>query len=161
MKHLLLIFLSYFLSNQSWACSFIPGYAEPRISSVNTVNAAPYKPLVSISSIVRGRDDGNHGSCSDAGMIVLKFEDENSPSKTAYKLKVTDSDLFSDIFPSYPITFSSDGMRNREMFFVWYDLGKTKNKALVFTLEVIAVSHSGKESESFELKINMKPAQSG
>lgn len=48
-----------------------------------------------------------------------------------------------------------------EMYFVWFDLGETQGKEMDFTLEIIAVSPSGKESEPFQLVVHEALRKSG
>ena len=104
--------------------------------------------------VQRGVDDGNGGSCSDAGTIVVQFKDANPVHKTEYRFKVLDNELFSDIFPDEPIAFTGFYRNNREMFFVWFDLGKTRTEKLDFSLEVTAVSLSGEESEPSKVVVS-------
>jgi len=82
------------------ACSFAPGYEPLRVSSAYQSKFVPDKPYALISSVRRGFDDGNGGSCSDAGILTVKIDDSNPAHKTAYKFKVLDNELFSSIFPS-------------------------------------------------------------
>ncbi|WP_218398525.1 hypothetical protein [Alteromonas lipotrueae] len=107
----------------------------------------PTKPIVSVVSVNRGSDDGNGGSCSDAGIIVLRFEDDNSINKTSYRFKVLDSNFFSDVFPSEAVTFAPLKRNKREMYFVWFDLAESSPEKLDFKLQIVAVSASGQESE--------------
>ena len=149
---LLLSLISIF--NPAIACSFVPGYEPLRVTSAYQSNFVPDKPYALISSVRRGLDDGNGGSCSDAGILTIKIDDSNPTHKTAYKFKVLDNELFSSIFPSEPVMISPLEIKTGEMFFVWFDLGETKGKKMNFTLEIVAVAPSGTESEPFELAVN-------
>ncbi|TAP41294.1 hypothetical protein [Alteromonas sp. KUL49] len=142
-----LLFCTLFFCGHACACSFAPGYDFVRPSSVQNGNVIPLKPIVSVVSVHRGTDDGNGGSCSDAGMIVIKFEESNSPNKTAYRFKVLDSEFFSEVLPKEEVTYTSYNRSKREMYFVWFDLGESRPETIGFTLELTAVSASGKESE--------------
>lgn len=146
MKISIILLFTFVLSSKSFACSFAPGYQFFKSTSTYLGDSIPVKPIVSVVSIQRGFDDGHGGSCSDAGIITLKFEDSNSIYKTAYRFSVVDSELFSGVFPEEAVTFAYPERNKREMYFVWFDLGETRPEKLSFKLEVTAVSASGHES---------------
>lgn len=149
---LLLILISIF--SPAIACSFAPGYEPLRVSSAYQSNFVPDKPYALITSVRRGYDDGNGGSCSDAGILTIKIDDSNPANRTAYKFKVLDNEAFSSIFPSEPVMIAPLERESSEMYFVWFDLGETQGKEMDFTLEIIAVSPSGEESEPFQLVVH-------
>ena len=152
---LLLSFIS--ILNPAIACSFAPGYEPLRVSSAYQSNFVPDKPHALVTSVRRGYDDGNGGSCSDAGILTIKIDDSNPSNKTAYKFKVLDNEVFSSIFPTEPVMISPLERESEEMFFVWFDLGETQGKEMRFTLEIVAVSPTGAESEPFQLVVNEAP----
>jgi hypothetical protein len=160
MKIKILLLYALLFSSKSIACGFAPGYELPRLSSIYETDKVPVKPVVSVISIHRGSDDGNGGSCSDAGIIVLRFEDDNSINETAYRFKVFDSSFFSEIFPSDAVTYTSLERNKREMYFAWFDLGQSRPEKLDFKLQIVAVSASGKESEP-ELVVVSESSKNG
>ena len=147
-----LLFVFFFTSNAN-ACSFNQGYEPFRTSSSYQSASIPKKTNASVISIERGFDDGNGGSCSDAGIIRVKIHDENPINRTGYKFRVVDNELFSNLFPSEPVIASALNRSENEFVFVWYDLGETHNQEMKFTLEITAVSYFGNESEPFQLLI--------
>ncbi|MCW8108482.1 hypothetical protein OPS25_08240 [Alteromonas ponticola] len=151
------IFLALFLlvfSNQSLACSLALGYEPFRTSPTYLSGKQPEAPVASVTSIQRGFDDGNGGSCSDAGIITIKVDGANSIGTTGYKFRVKNDDVFANIFPSEPVKISSYRAKDRELSFAWYDLGSTQNQTIDFVVQIVAVSHSGVESEPFDLLVS-------
>lgn len=153
MKLLTVLLCVLFCTSYAEACSINQGYEPFRMSSSYQSASIPKKTNASVISIERGFDDGNGGSCSDAGIVRVKIHDENPINRTGYKFRVVDNDLFSNVFPSETVIASALNRSENEFVFVWYDLGETHNKEMKFTLEITAVSYFGNESEPFQLLI--------
>lgn len=152
-KTLLLItlFLSYTTAN---ACSFAPGYDEFLPNPLYKGKSHPLAiPYASVESIKRGYDDGNRGSCSDAGIITIKFKNENPAKVTGYKLKIVSGTFENHVIPDYEVTPSRYNINENSMSFVWLDGSYNNQEQIDFVLQIIAVSPEGGESEPYHLKI--------
>jgi hypothetical protein len=151
----ILLFITLVLSHSTAiACSFAPGYDEFLPSPLYKKKNHPLAiPKASVESIKRGYDDGNGGSCSDAGIIKIKFENENPIRATGYKLKIISGTFESHVIPDYEVMPSRYNPSENSMFFVWLDGSYNNQEKIDFVLQIIAVSPEGDESEPYNLKI--------
>jgi hypothetical protein len=99
MSRILLLVISL-LAFKSEACSFAPAFDDFVISQSTLVVAS--KPNFSVASIHRGTDDGNHGSCSDAGFIELKLGVTPS-NEQGYVFKIVEGNFEDQLFNESPV----------------------------------------------------------
>lgn len=103
------------------ACSFAPGYtaARPSLEWSTPRGPRPPKPAARVVSLKRGFDDGNGGSCSDAGVLTIGVTPDEDTSGYLLKLvkgRFPDQVTFPDYYIS-PIRIKGGvGFR-----FVWLD----------------------------------------
>jgi hypothetical protein len=111
-------------------------------------------PKASVASIKRGYDDGNRGSCSDAGIIKIKFESGNPIRATGYKLKILEGSFESHVIPDYEVMPSRYYSSGNSITFFWLDGSYNDQESINFVLEIIAVSPEGDQSKPYKLRIN-------
>ena len=154
MRNILLLITLFLLHNTANACSFAPGYDEFVPSPLYKKKNHPLAtPKASLESIKRGYDDGNRGSCSDAGIIKIKLENENPVRATGYKLKIVSGTFESHVIPDYEVMPSRYNPSENSMSFIWLDGSHNNQEEIDFVLQLIAVSPEGLESEPYNLKI--------
>ena len=153
MKKIILVLLLLVTCLDAGACSFARGFEEfiPKPSRKPN-DRTPNAPVAKIVEIKRGFDDGNGGSCSDAGVISIQFEKINPVDSTGYKFKITSGIFNSHVFPSGSVMPSHFGQDNT-MFFVWLDGSKNYQEPIDFTLEIIAVFANENESQPYYLDV--------
>lgn len=134
----------------SYACSFAQVTENFEITGIGTV--APKKPSFKVLNIERGTDDGNLGSCSDAGILTL-YQNEPYQDNVGYKFEVVSGNLDDTIFQSDAIKAVSSLEKEHLYKFVWLD-GSTKvQEPIDIKIKVIAVSVSGTESEPSYIEV--------
>ena len=154
MRSILLFIPLFLIHNTANACSFAPGYDEFVISPLYKKKNHPLAlPKASLESIKRGYDDGNRGSWSDAGIIKIKFENENPVRATGYKLKIVSGTFETNVIPDYEVMPSRYYPSGNSMSFIWLDGSYDNQESIDFVLQIIAVSPEGGESEPYNLKI--------
>jgi hypothetical protein len=142
----LLAIVGAFVAQPAFACSVGPGYEAFRVAPKllrPTMTLAP-APDVAVETIERGYDDGGRGSCSDAGVLVLKV-----PSDVlGYRFELVAGSL-DDVFP--------DGyVRTRErgrLRFVWLDGEHDWQESIDVLLKITTLSATGVVSEPTLLRI--------
>jgi hypothetical protein len=130
----------------AFACNLGPGYeafgAGPTLLRP-TMTLAP-APDVTVETIERGYDDGDGGSCSDAGILVLTVPSD----ALGYRFELVAGSL-DDVFP--------DGyVRTRErgrLRFVWLDGGHDWQESIDVLLKITTLSATGAVSEPTLLRI--------
>ncbi len=100
MSRFLLLLLNI-LAFEVTACSFAPAFDDFVISENSSDEVT--KPTFKVDSIHRGTDDGNHGSCSDAGFINLKLE--TLPSHEQVRISVNPIGRFGFIRSLFHLLF--------------------------------------------------------
>jgi hypothetical protein len=143
----LLAIVGAFVARPAFACSVGPGYEAFRVVPKllrPTMTLAP-APDVAVETIERGYDDGDGGSCSDAGVLVL-----TAPSDAlGYRLELVAGSLDDDVFP--------DGyVRTRErgrLRFVWLDGEQDWQESIDVLLKITTLSASGVVSEPTLLRV--------
>jgi len=151
MKTLIVIIL-LILSNKINACSFVQMIEEFKVNNAVKTKTIPTKPYFKFISIKRGSDDGNGGSCSDAG--ILSLEQINKPKlSTGYIFEIIEGIYKDKIFYSNPIV-ATQGFKEKGLYnFVWLDKSRIK-EPLEFKVKITAVSESGDKSEPQILQIS-------
>jgi hypothetical protein len=147
---LLFVFIAS-ISPASLACSFGAGYTvaqPPNWQYRREGGKEPLPPSITILTLKRGFDDGNAGSCSDAG--VLELEIRGFDSKEVWGLRF---ELVSGAFPDFviPIEYVLPICEDeRRIFrFAWLDLprGQTHASLVDARIAVRQISYDGLESE--------------
>ena len=149
MSRILFLVLSL-LAFKSGACSFAPAFDEFVISQSTVVVAS--QPNFSVASIHRGTDDGNHGSCSDAGFIELKLK-TTPTNEQGYIFKIVEGKFEDQLFNESPVVPSKFMDDNKLYSFLWLDGSNEEQEPINITVEIIAVSQSGDKSKPQLLKI--------
>jgi|TARA_B110000211_G_scaffold158508_1_gene179461 hypothetical protein len=145
-----LFLLLNILAFKAAACSFAPAFDEFVISENSSDKVTT--PTFRVDSIHRGTDDGNHGSCSDAGFINLKLEALPSHEQ-GYIFKIVEGKFEDQLFYESPVV-PSKFMENEKLFsFLWLDGSNKEQEPINITVQIIAVSRSGNKSEPQRLKI--------
>lgn len=111
----------------------------------------PGKPNFEVKGIKRGSYDGNHGSCSDAGMIT--FVNLSSDTDIGYKFAIVEGTFEDTIFgdnPIVPSTFVNEG----EFTFRWFDGHTDDQEPIEITVEITPVSKSGSTGEPARLVVS-------
>lgn len=138
------------LNTNALACSFAPSLISFEQSSEQ--NIEPIKPSFKVLNISRGEDDGNHGSCSDAGHIALQLESLPKVEQ-GYRFEIIEGEFEDNLFLDIPVVPSSYVEDKRNYYFTWFDGSSNEQEPFDITVKVIAVSKSGKESEAQLLRI--------
>tara|TARA_R110002060_G_scaffold77663_1_gene89413 strand:+ start:419 stop:907 length:489 start_codon:yes stop_codon:yes gene_type:complete len=162
MRFYFLVLVLFSCSFNAISCSIAPGYQEffPKPYYRNK-NITPSLPVAKVVSITRGHNDGNGGSCSDAGIIKIQFDKVNPVANTGYKLKIVKGKFEESVIPTKEIMPSTFTSIDNSMFFVWLDGGDNTQSPIDFTLEIVAISPEGLESEPFYLQISDSGGKSG
>jgi len=136
-----------FAAQPAFACSFGPGYEAFRVAPRvlrPTMTLAP-APDVAVETIERGYDDGNRGSCSDAGVLVLTVPSD----ALGYRFELVAGSLDDEVFP--------DGyVRTRErgrLRFVWLDGEQDWQESIDVLLKITTLSATGVVSEPTLLRV--------
>ena len=121
----------------AFACSFAgQGYtaAIPGFGWSIPKGARPPKPIAKVVSPKRGYDDGNGGSCSDAGVLTIGVKP--GPETTGYLLKLVKGKFPDEVeFPDYyiwPIHIKSGW----GFVFVWLDWSYQTESAKPINVEI-------------------------
>jgi len=111
----------------------------------STEEIQPIKPTFVVNHIGRGEDDGNHGSCSDAGMISLKLN-EKPPLKQGYIFEIVEGEFEDSLFDGTPVIIN-DLIENKSTYsFIWFDGNSDEQEPINIKVKIIAVSNSGHKS---------------
>ncbi len=149
MSRIILLVLNLVAFN-AIACSFLPAFDDFVITDSSAVKAT--KPNFTVDSIHRGTDDGNHGSCSDAGFIELKL-DTVPLHEQGYIFKIIEGKFEDQLFYESPVVPSKFIDSKKLYSFVWLDGSSEEQEPINITVQIIAVSRSGNKSEPQILKI--------
>ena len=139
------------------ACSFAPGYRDFALSSTRVPNTGPTPPDpdVSLLSVERGYDDGNGGSCSDAGVITLEVGVTDFDPNIGYIVAVESGNFPKGVLPDGIISPVNLADGRMGFYFVWgdfSDLGYGK-ESIDAVLLVRSVSSTGIESDAIKIQI--------
>ncbi|WP_441002449.1 hypothetical protein [Pseudocolwellia agarivorans] len=150
MGKLLILCLNLIVFN-SFACSFAPVFDEFITTDVALIKAS--SPRFSLESIHRGTDDGNHGSCSDLGIIKLKI-DTIPVHEQGYIFKIVKGRFEDQLFLDSPVVLSKF-IQNKQLYsFMWFDGSNEVQEPINITIQITAVSLSGDKSEPQVLNIS-------
>lgn len=138
--------------NFAFACSFARGYEE-FLYIPTEEGGAPNKPKPSVVSIKRGFNDGNFASCSDAGILVISFNEDNPRQNTGYVFELVDGSFDDRVFPDTIVSVASDREAKNEVMFVWLDGSRNYQEAIDVKVKIKAISITGVESEPTTLHI--------
>jgi hypothetical protein len=106
-----------------------------------------------VESLKRGYDDGNYASCSDAGVLTLRFTDGNPRRTTGYSLRIVEGKFEENVIPIGYIMPSDSTTQNDTIQFIWLDGSKNYQEPIDFKIEVMAVSIKGVQSEPYILHV--------
>jgi hypothetical protein len=98
----LLILPLLLISINTLGCSFIPTKMAFKTSSIEKIE--PIVPTFELNHIGRGEDDGNHGSCSDAGVISLKIK-ETPSIEQGYIFEIIEGTFEDTLFDTEPVYY--------------------------------------------------------
>lgn len=154
MKKILVILL--LVPSFADACSFARGWnhflVEPRYGAEET---KPELPIVEVSEITRGYNDGNYASCSDAGVIILKVA--NTPiGELGYTFSIENGEFEDAVFPEG--VFSP--LENGEIFFVWLDGSVDHQEAFDLSVRVHSVNKQGVYSDPVFIRVSHEGGRS-
>ena len=151
MKQIATIFITLFLTETLMACSFGPMFNSFIENPSYRSEIKPSTPIFEIKGIKRGYEDGNGGSCSDAGMISLAPKEiANKVGATvAYVFKLIEGDFEDDLFPQNPIFSNTGG----NFTFIWLDGSNEHQEPIDIKIEIRAVNPKGIRSEPQYLHI--------
>jgi len=151
MMKIAITFIALFFTQVTWSCSFGSRFNSFLKDPSYRSDKKPSAPIFEVKYIKRGYDDGNGGSCSDAGMITLAPKE--NPNKfgvtVAYTFKLVEGEFDDSIFPREPV-FSRNG---KNFTFIWFDGSKVHQEPINIKIEIRAISPSGVESEPSYLRI--------
>jgi len=140
----LLVFLLLLISINTLACSFMPTKMTFKISSIEKVE--PITPTFEVNHIGRGENDGNHGSCSDAGVISLKIK-EISSIEQGYIFEIIEGTFEDTLFDTEPVIIN-DLIEDKSTYsFIWFGGSSQEQEAINIKVKIIAVSRSGHKSD--------------
>jgi hypothetical protein len=128
------------------ACSFAPGYKvfQPRPSLRAESVLAP-APKVTVDKITRGHKGDAAGTCSDAGILVLKV-----PSNAlGYSFEIVEGAFDDVVFPEGFVQPTEAGL----LRFVWLDGNTNVQEPIKVVVKVTTMSVDGKWSEPSLLRI--------
>lgn len=146
-----LLLLLNILAFEVTACSFVPAFDDFVISENSSDEVT--KPSFKVDSIHRGTDDGNHGSCSDAGSIVLKLK--NIPTiEQGYIFELVEGTFEDTLFSDKAITLADFLEEKDKYYFVWFDGNSEEQEAFDIKIKITAVSESGIKSEPQYLNVS-------
>lgn len=146
--------LLLFMPHHSYACSFSEGYTSFYAAPQLTLRSKPpEKPNLEVSYIKRGFDDGDGGSCSDAGIIILRVLDDNPKFATGYKFEVVDGSFEDSLFPESFITQPTRPLVHGDFMFVWFDGPRNIQESIDLRVKATAMNLQGIESEPFVFQI--------
>jgi hypothetical protein len=131
----------------AFACSLGPGYeafGAGLTLSRPTMMLAP-APDVTVETIERGYDDGDGGSCSDAGVLVLTVPSD----ALGYRFELVAGSLEEDVFPSGYVRTRERG----RLRFVWLDGEHDWQESIDVLLKITTLSATGVVSEPTLLRI--------
>ena len=149
MNRVLVLILSLF-SFETLACSMMPTSKYFEVTGQGTTE--PVTPAFELDRVQRGTDDGNHGSCSDAGTIILKLK--NMPNiEQGYIFELVDSTFEDILFSNKAITLADFLVDKDKYYFVWFDGNSEEQEAFDITIKITAVSRSGVKSDPQYLKV--------
>jgi hypothetical protein len=145
-KAIALVILSAVPLASSYGCSLMRGYARFELGPVlRPSNVLLPAPAVSVVSIERGYNDGDSGSCADAGILVLKV-----PSNAyGYRFELVEGAFDDVVFPDYFVRPIGGG----ELRFVWLDGRRNYQEPIKVVVRVTAISSTGAVSEPSVLPI--------
>ena len=145
------------ISLDALACSFAPGYRTFELSSTRPPNAgpAPSTPSLSVHSITRGTDDGNHASCSDAGVLTVSLNDPESAQDVGFLFELESGSFPDKVLPDEIIAPIELADGSFGFYFVWLDLpaGSSDVAPINVAVSVRAVSPTMVESAKVFLEI--------
>lgn len=154
MNRFLFALIVLVISIDSNACSFAPGYQDFLVMpAYENQGSAPNIPKVEVAEILRGYDDGNFASCSDAGTIRLRFTDGNVYHKTGYSFKVIEGTFEDEVFPEGYVMPPTSLKSENEVMFVWLDGSNSYQEPIDIKVEITAMSYRGIESKPYVLHI--------
>ena len=144
-------------SNIANACSFLPGYnvGEPFSDVKIPKGVIPKPPVISKFTITRGYDDGNGGSCSDAGILRIVLGKSEGVYIQSYEIRVASGSLPEHLIPEFfitPIRFASG---EQGFDFYWLDMpqGSTELKVIDAVLEIRQLTYGGRLSEPSYVRV--------
>lgn len=141
--HKLIGLLLFSLSINSLACSFMPTKEVFKTSAVEKVE--PNIPSFELSHIGRGEDDGNHGSCSDAGVISLTLK-KIPLNEQGYIFEIVEGSFEDTLFDSAPVIIN-DLIEDKSTYsFIWFDGNSDEQEPINIKVKITAVSKSGHQS---------------
>jgi len=144
-------FIALFFTQVTWGCSFGPRFNSFLEDPSYRSDKKPSAPIFEVKGIKRGYDDGNGGSCSDAGMITLSpLEDPDKFGVTvAYTFKLVEGEFEDSLFPQEPVS----SRIGTSFTFIWFDGSNEHQEPINFKIEIRGVSPSGVKSEPSYLQI--------
>tara|TARA_B100000929_G_C15297931_1_gene349308 strand:- start:110 stop:598 length:489 start_codon:yes stop_codon:yes gene_type:complete len=139
----ILLFSVCFVYFKASACSLAPMLNQFDIQP-NEIAEQASKPSFTVSGIHRGTDDGNHGSCSDAGVITLKLQ--KAYPNQGYIFEIVDGEFEDLLFNNFPVT-PSEFVEDKSIFsFIWFDGSSIEQEPFSIKVKIIAVSRTGNKS---------------
>lgn len=150
------VLLSTFAASDANACSPMRGYKIVKpVSYPYREDFIPPPPHVVVEKLTRGFDDGNPGSCSDGGSLMLVVDDRPHPDVIGYTFRIRSGSFPDDVFPDAVLAPVDLGHGKLGFTFWWLDWlqGQRRSVPIDVTVEVRRVAGSGKESEPLLLHI--------
>lgn len=142
----------------AWACSFAPGFevAQDSFTNVSVIDERLRPPEVQLGFLQRGFDDGQGGSCSDAGILRVELLDAKADSNDSFLFEITDGSLPESLIPDVALKPVEMSEGKHGFFFVWLDLpwGQSSVEPIEATLAVHRVSEYGAMSVPRYLRIS-------
>ncbi|WP_105168164.1 hypothetical protein [Pseudoalteromonas sp. T1lg23B] len=150
MNRILVLILSL-ITFDALACSMMPTSKYFEVTGKGTTE--PVKPVFEVDGVHRGTDDGNHGSCSDAGSIVLKLK--NVPTiEQGYIFELIEGTFEDTLFSDKAITLADFLEEKDKYYFVWFDGNSEEQEVFDIKIKITAVSESGIKSEPQYLNVS-------
>lgn len=148
MKQAITILIVVF-SSPTWACSFARTTEPFEVDAPGSIE--PRRTEFEVAEIVRGSDDGNPHSCSDAGVITLKALDP--PSETGFIFEVVKGEFEDRLFTQEPIT-PADFKEPGEFTFIWLDGSSYEQEPFDIVVQVTPISRTGNVGQPTTLNVS-------
>ena len=139
------------------ACSFAPGYRTFELSGTQLPGSGspPTTPSLSVVSIVRGTDDGDYASCSDAGILFVSIDDPEAAQDLGFLFELEHGSFPDAVLPEEIVAPVELADGSFGFFFVWLDLpaGSSDVEPIDVRVSVRAVSSTMLEGQKVFLDI--------
>ncbi|WP_157960519.1 hypothetical protein [Marinimicrobium alkaliphilum] len=144
-----IVVMALLMSSPALACSFARTLEDFEIEVSESIE--PKSTKFEVTEIVRGQNDGDPYSCSDAGVIILKAIE--MPPDTGFIFKLVKGEFEDMLFEEEPVV-PSGFVNPNEFVFIWLDGSSYEQEAFDIEVQITPVSRSGTRGEPTYLNIS-------